>query len=100
MAEVSWTDQALQDVDNIAEYIAKDSRHFATIQVNLFFEHVQILTEKPLAGRVVPEFHIKSIREIIVGNYRVVYRVRAAVVEVLTIHHAARLLTRKSIRPK
>jgi len=43
-------------------------------------------------GRMVPEKNDPIIREIIFGNFRIVYRVKAKVVELLTIHHGARLL--------
>jgi toxin ParE1/3/4 len=37
MVEVKWTKQAVQDIDRIAEFIAKDSEHYAKIQVHSFF---------------------------------------------------------------
>jgi plasmid stabilization system protein ParE len=44
------------------------------------------------SGEVVPELGIESIRQVLHGNYRLIYRVRAELVEVLTVWHAARLL--------
>ena len=49
-------------------------------------------------GRAVPEFNDEVIREVIVGNYRVIYRVRADAVEILTVFHGARLLDVKDIQ--
>ena len=46
----------------------------------------------PHAGRVVPEFDRDDIREVIVGNYRIVYRVRATEVLVLTVFESHKLL--------
>ena len=43
-------------------------------------------------GRVVPELGLQDLREILVGSYRVIYRVREDEVHVLTVHHGARLL--------
>jgi len=43
-----------------------------------------------MSGRIVPECADPAIREIIYGNYRVIYRVRGDVVELLTIFHGAR----------
>lgn len=74
-AEINWTNPALQDVEAIAEYIARDSEHFAKIQTTRFFERVEMLKEFPYAGRVVPELSIKTIRELIEGNYRIVYKI-------------------------
>ncbi len=53
---------------------------------------VERLSSFPNLGRKVPEKNDPLIREIILGNFRIVYRVRDAVVELLTIHHGARLL--------
>ncbi len=50
------------------------------------------LREFPLSGRVVPEKRRDDVREVFVRNYRIVYRVGADLVEILTIHHGARLL--------
>lgn len=101
MVKVNWTAQAINDINSVAEYIAQDSRHFAEIQVERFFSHVLILERKPLAGRIVPEFQDKKIREVIVGNYRIVYRIVSTLqVDILTVHHSARLLKRKTVRSK
>ena len=75
MVEVRWTDQALDDVDNIAEFIAKDSIKYAKIQVERFFDKVIILTTHPRAGRAVPEINEDDLRELIQGNYRIIYQI-------------------------
>jgi addiction module RelE/StbE family toxin len=93
MVEIRWTDQALQDINNIAEFISKDSISYAKIQVNLFFEEVETLSQFPERGRVVPELQKKRIRELILGNYRIVYRIISSKrIHILTIHHSRRLL--------
>ena len=56
------------------------------------FGAVERLERFPESGRIVPEKNEPSIREIILGNYRIVYRFRNDVAELLTIHHGARLL--------
>ena len=48
-------------------------------------------------GRIVPEFGIENIREIIVGSYRVIYRIRDEDVQILTVHHGAQLLDARKI---
>jgi addiction module RelE/StbE family toxin len=93
VAEIRWTDQALFDIENIAEFIAKDSEVYARIQVERFFEEVEILESFPFSGRVVPELKNKSIRELILGNYRIIYRVFSkSTIDILTIHHSSRLI--------
>lgn len=94
MVEVNWTLLVLEDVENIAEFIAHDSEQYAAIQVTRFFDLVKILEKHPLAGRVVPEFNIETVRELPMGNYRIVNRiVSEARVDIVTVHHSNRLLS-------
>jgi len=92
MAEVRWTPQAASDLENAADFIAKNSPHYASLLVMDFLAAVSRLAAFPRFGRMVPEVKNPAIREIILGNYRVVYRLNPESVEVLAIHHAARLL--------
>lgn len=93
MAEVTWSDSALQDLNDIGEYISKDSERYAGITVNQLFTAPDILENHPKAGRMVPEFEIVSIRELIQGNYRIVYQlVGEQSIQILAVHHSARLL--------
>ena len=93
MVEVRWTPLALEDIDNIAEYIAKDSEKFALIQTERFFERALILINQPNAGRIVPEANDKTLRELISGNYRIIYRVISkSRIDILTVHHSAKQL--------
>jgi len=92
VAEVRWTPQALGDLEAIAEFISQDSPHYASLFVIDVFTAVERLGEFPLSGRVVPEKNDSKVREVILGNYRIVYRVRDDVVELLTVYHGARLL--------
>ncbi|MGL5892819.1 MAG: type II toxin-antitoxin system RelE/ParE family toxin [Bacteroidia bacterium] len=93
MVEIKWTNQAIGDVESIAKYIAADSVRYAEVQVNRFFDVVQILHTQPKAGRIVPEYNKASLREIIVGNYRLVYKiVSIKQIDILTVHHSARML--------
>ena len=92
MAEVRWTPQAADDLDAIAEFISKDSPHHSSLFVLDVLQAVDRLTEFPKSGRVVPEIDDPLVREVILGSYRIIYRVRNHLVEVLTVFHGARLL--------
>lgn len=59
---------------------------------------IERLVSFPKPGRVVPEILDPNIREILLGNCRIVYRLREETVEILTIYHAARLLGPGSLR--
>ncbi len=92
MVKVSWTDQALDDLEAICLFIARDAPRYAEIFADRAFVATERLGQFPLSGRIVPEIGREDIREIILGNYRVIYRVLPDEVEVLTVHHGARLL--------
>ena len=98
MAEVIWTLQAINDIDNIAIFIANDSERYAGIQTNRFLQATIILEENPKFGRIVPELKNPDVREIILGNYRLIYRiVNSKQIHILTIHHSKRLLSNNLI---
>jgi toxin ParE1/3/4 len=97
MAQVRWTPQAADDLEAIAEFIARDSPHFAALFVADILQTVDRLVDFPESGRLVPEMGDKSIREVILGSYRIIYRRRSEGVEVLTVHHGARLLDPKRL---
>ena len=93
MVKIIWTEQALKDLDEIAEYISKDSVKYAELMVKKLFSATEILVKFPEFGRAVPEFKDKKIREIIYGNYRIVYLVvNSSRLDILTIHHSSRML--------
>lgn len=91
MAQVRWTPQSINDIEHIAEYIARDSQVYASIQTERFFEAIKILEDQVRAGRIVPEIDDGSIREVILGYYRIIYRVvNDEQADVLTVHHSRR----------
>ncbi len=92
MSSIRWTDQAVEDLAAIREYIARDSPHYARLVVERLIDRVEGIPDFPRAGRVVPELAREELREVIQGSYRIVYRVHEEVVEVLTIFRSSRLL--------
>ena len=92
MAEVNWTEQALNDVEDIVSYIARDSSFYAKMHARKIFEAVRRLQVFPESGRIVPEINKPVIREIILGNYRIIYRYKDSLVEIITVYHSSRLL--------
>lgn len=92
MAEVRWTIQAVEDLEAIATFIARDSPRDAANLVAKVLRAVERIQSFPMAGRMVPEVGRQSIREVIVGAYRVIYRVQPHGADILTVHHGARIL--------
>jgi len=92
MAEVRWTPQETEDLESIAAFITQDSPHYAGLFVLNVIRRVELLKTFPRRGRVVPETNSEQIRELLMGNYRIVYRFRDNLAEILTIYHGSRLL--------
>ena len=94
MATVNWTYQALSDMADIAEYHDQKSEKYSSFLTSQFFERGEQLESFPYLGRVVPESNVKSIREIIVENYRIIYAVSSSdKIDILAIRHTSRPLT-------
>ena len=91
MAEVRWALRALEDLREIHDFIARDSPRAAEALVERIFSASERLTAFPLSGRLVPEFPGSGYRELLVGNYRVQYRVGDAVIWIATVVHGMRL---------
>jgi len=93
MAEVRWTKTALSDLEEIGDYIAKDSVRYAELTVSKLFESPNILEKNPRAGKVVPELNNESIRQLVRGSYRIIYHlVDENQIEILTVHRSSKLL--------
>jgi len=89
--KVEWSPLALERVDDIAQYIARDNPEAAVRWVVDLFETVERLADYPESGRTVPEVGVRRIREVIFGAYRVIYSVRENV-EILTVRRCSQLL--------
>ena len=92
MIRLRWTEQAVADLESIRAYIARDSESAAAHFLVRLMDTADRIPEFPEAGRIVPEKGDPGLRERIVGTYRLVYRLRRDVAEILTVHHGARLL--------
>lgn len=71
---IAWSRRALQDIEDIADYIAGDSPTYAGVVVKKIVRQVRVLAQFPRAGRKVPEFDDENVRELIVYSYRIIYR--------------------------
>ena len=75
---------------DIAEYHDRKSEKYSAFLTSRFFERGEQLEKFPFLGRVVSESNLKSIREIIVENYRVIYAVPSSdKVNILAIRHSS-----------
>jgi len=74
MAEVIWTEPALQELEAIAEYIALDNSTAASQLVSAVFEKTKRLESFPQSGRIPPELPNSVYRELVAPPCRVLYR--------------------------
>ena len=74
--EVIWNKQALRMVNNFVDFIAQDDYSAAEQWALELMRETDKLSDHPRLGRIVPEYEEETFREIIVGNYRVVYRIK------------------------
>jgi toxin ParE1/3/4 len=102
MVKIIWTLRSLSDLKSIAEYISKDSTKYASLTLERIIGVTKYIENNPRLGRMVPEIGRKDkIREIIFGNYRIIYKVtNTLTVHILTIHHSAKRLRQTSLKGK
>jgi toxin ParE1/3/4 len=91
MAEkIRWSPRAASNLEDICDYIAKDSEYYAAIFAKKVIKLIKTLPEFPKSGRIVPEYDNENLREKIYENYRIVYRLQGEVIEIVAICHGAR----------
>lgn len=94
---VYWTRQAREDLRAIRAHIARDAPATAAAFVRRLRQSVSRLHDFPRSGQVVPEIGREEIREILQGNYRLIYRVADGRVDILAVFHSAQLLRRTDL---
>lgn len=94
MVVILWTEKALNDLKLIHDFIAIDSPSYANRFVNRINEKIKLLYKFHLVGKIVPEINKPDIREILIKNYRIIYKINEDVVYISRIYHSKRLLTK------
>jgi addiction module RelE/StbE family toxin len=90
VAQVVWSEQAVQDLEEIYRFIARDSPAAAEITIERIRDATRQLLIFPQSGRAVPEVPTTLVRELIVPPFRVIYRIEGQSVGVITVLHGAR----------
>jgi len=90
--KLRWSERSVNDLIAIQRYIAKDNPQTAKKWVAKLRQRAKSAADTALAGRIVPEFNQNDIREVFLGNYRIVYRVRGDSILVLTVFEGHQLL--------
>jgi toxin ParE1/3/4 len=87
---VIWSTVAFEDLEAIAAFIAKDSRHYAAAFAREVLEAASTLSQFQARGRIVPEIAIPDIRELFVRDYRLIYQITEKEVRILGFIHGSR----------
>ena len=90
--KIIWSLLSIERVTEIALYIANDKVGAADNWIDSVFSAVEKLVKFPQSGRIVPEFKKEDIRELIHGNYRIIYQISQSEIEILTVRHGKQLL--------
>ncbi len=89
---VLWTERARRDLLGIGDHIARDKPEAAAKWINKLLDAVERTGMFPTSGRIVPEIDRSDIREIIHGNYRIVYHLKQRTIAILTIYECHQLI--------
>ena len=92
MAQLIWTEPALMDLDEIAEYIALDNPLAASNYVQKVFDRVERLTTYPNSGKRPEELLRTLYREVVVPPCRIFYRLEEDFVFIVHVMRSERLL--------
>jgi addiction module RelE/StbE family toxin len=88
---VRWTEQAVGDLRSIREFIERDSPRYGRLVAERLYDATSRLESFPLSGRIVPELGREDVRELIVGDYRLVYRIDGELAVLLTVYRSSML---------
>ena len=89
---IVWSPRAAKDLDSIADYIAADSPTYAGTVLKNIVNQTRILARFPQAGRMVPEYDDENMRELIVYDYRIIYRLEQDEALIVAVIHGKRVL--------
>jgi toxin ParE1/3/4 len=90
VSRVRWTARSRRDLREIWSYIARDNPEAANRWIARLRNRARKAGLHPAAGRMVPERERQDLREVFVGSYRIVYRVRTTSIDILTVFEGHR----------
>lgn len=90
MAEIVWTLEAVQRLEEIYQYIALESESSAHKVVSGIYDKIQLLRAHPRMGQRYEPVGDREVREILYGHYRIAYLVPSEdAIEILGVFHGA-----------
>ena len=96
--KVVWTQEALDRLFDIEDFISQDSPKRAARFVNYLVQRGESVSKNPRIGRIVPEISNPDVREIIAKKHRIVYKIQENKIEILTVFEGHKLLSLEELR--
>ena len=96
--KVLWAENAIQDLVGIRTFIAQDSIERAEKWIFELYTAGENLSKFSGRGRIVPEFNQENLRELLIENYRLIYRIKPTTVEIITVFEGHRQLKAKDFK--
>lgn len=87
---VFWTDAALNQLEAIRDYLAQTSPEYARRVVERLVNRSEQIAAFPRSGRMVPEYEINEVRQVVESSYRLIYLIKEGQVEILAVIHTSR----------
>ena len=90
--KVLWTDAAVAQLEALHDYVAQTSPEYARRIVDRLTKRSIQISSFPFSGRMVPEYELNEVREVIEGSYRIIYLIKEDEdqIEVLAVIHSSR----------
>ena len=90
--QLKWSPEAVEDIEAIALYIARDSSYYAQAVVSRIVLLTESIPDQPELGRLVPEIRDPIYRERFVHKYRIIYRIDSERILIVAVIHGSRQL--------
>ncbi len=97
MAKLIWTEESLESLRRISQYLAELSPHASASVTEGIWNRAQVLSEFPRAGWQHDEIVGRDVRSLLYGHYRIVYELESIeVVRILSVIHTSIDMSRLS----
>jgi addiction module RelE/StbE family toxin len=96
--KIIWSPLAASRLESVFDYINEENETAAYKMVNRILKKVESLSKYSKRGRMVPEASREEIREVFVGEYRIIYRIEAKSLIILTIRNFKQQLLDKDLK--
>ena len=95
MAQIIWSNPAIDDLHQLREFYSQYSEGYADRLIDKLIARVDIFIRFPQSGRIAPQFHDGLTRELVSGDYSIIYRIQDAnTITISRIQNNSKPLTR------